>query len=231
MPQDVATPEAGRSVFRPLPDRCAGYIQKAEVGGHKVYVRTQEYRDGSLGGVRIDMHKEGAAFRSVMHAFADAISLGLQYGVPLEKYIETFVGVRFEPSGFVSGNNSIKSASSIIDYIFRELGIAYLDRAELGDASPDEPLTTVGSPQADADMSQVEPARIEAFAPVETLDAAAAALQFPVLPGKDLIEDRRAEAKMKGYVGESCPDCGNFTLVRNGTCLKCNTCGSTTGCS
>lgn len=223
--------DAEGSVFRPLPNRCGGYIQKAEVGGHKIYVRTEEYIDGRLGGVRIDMHKEGSAFRSVMHAFADAISLGLQYGVPLEKYIETFVGVRFEPSGFVSGNENIRSASSIVDYIFRELGIAYLDRADLRDAPPDEPLTTIGSPQANSDMSLGEPARIEILAPVETPSAVAAALQIPVASVKDLTEERRAEAKMKGYVGESCPDCGNFTLVRNGTCLKCNTCGSTTGCS
>ena len=104
-----------------LPDRRKGYTQKAVVGGHKVYLRTGEYQDGRLGEIFIDMHKEGAAFRSLMNNFAIAISLGLQYGVPLEEYVEAFTFTRFEPAGFVHGNDAIKNATSILDYIFREL--------------------------------------------------------------------------------------------------------------
>ena len=111
---------------RRLPDRRTGYIQKASVGGHKIYLHTGEFEDGSLGEIFIDMHKEGAAFRSVMNNFAIAISIGLQYGVPLEEFVEAYIFTRFEPSGPVTGNDSIKFANSILDYLFRELGISYL---------------------------------------------------------------------------------------------------------
>ena len=117
---------------RRLPNRRAGYTQKAKIGGHKVYLRTGEYEDGTLGEIFIDMHKEGAGFRSLMNCFAIAVSLGLQYGVPLEEFVDTFVFTRFEPSGMVQGNDHIKMAStSIIDYIFRELAITYLGRTDL----------------------------------------------------------------------------------------------------
>ncbi len=122
---------------RRLPDRRKGYIQKASVGGHKVYLHTGEYDDGELGEVFIDMHKEGAAFRSVMNNFAVAISIGLQYGVPLEEFVDAFVYTRFEPAGVVTGNDSIRSSTSILDYIFRELGVSYLDRQDLANADPD----------------------------------------------------------------------------------------------
>ena len=121
-----------------LPDRRMGYTQKAVVGGHKVYLRTGEYQDGRLGEIFIDMHKEGAAFRSLMNNFAIAISLGLQYGVPLEEYVEAFTFTRFEPAGFVQGNDAIKNATSILDYIFRELAISYLGRNDLAHIAPEE---------------------------------------------------------------------------------------------
>ena len=120
-----------------LPDRRKGYIQKAAVGGHKVYVHTGEYGDGALGEIFIDMHKEGAAFRSLMNNFAIAISIGLQYGVPLEEFVDAFVFTRFEPAGPVTGNDRVRSATSILDYIFRELAISYLDREDLANADPD----------------------------------------------------------------------------------------------
>ena len=126
-----------------LPDRRKGYTQKAVVGGHKVYLRTGEYQDGRLGEIFIDMHKEGAAFRSLMNNFAIAISLGLQYGVPLEEYVEAFTFVRFEPAGLVQGNDAIKNATSILDYIFRELAISYLGRNDLAHIAPDEIGTTI----------------------------------------------------------------------------------------
>jgi len=127
-----------------LPSRRKGYTQKAIVGGHKVYVRTGEYDDGRLGEIFIDMHKEGAAFRAMMNNFAIAISLGLQYGVPLDEYVEAFTFTRFEPAGMVMGNDRIKNATSILDYVFRELAVSYLDREDLAHVSPDASNTALG---------------------------------------------------------------------------------------
>ncbi|QFU16343.1 vitamin B12-dependent ribonucleotide reductase [Microvirga thermotolerans] len=260
-----------------MPDRRKGYTQKAVVGGHKVYLRTGEYDDGRLGEIFIDMHKEGAAFRAMMNNFAIAISLGLQYGVPLEEYVEAFTFTRFEPAGFVQGNERIKSATSILDYVFRELAVSYLGRNDLAHVDPSEAgPTTIG--QGEAQSKAPEPAPAAAIvsrgftrgtvdrlmlipggggaaqrtgtgpatvganalkselaqpAPQERQvgEADMARLAFSPPATSPSLADRRAEAKMKGYVGEACPECANFTLVRNGTCLKCDTCGSTTGCS
>src|ERR1043166_8547994 len=121
-----------------MPDRRKGYTQKAVVGGHKVYLRTGEYEDGRLGEIFIDMHKEGAALRSLLNNFAIAVSLGLQYGVPLEEYVDAFTFTRFEPSGPVQGNDSIKYATSILDYVFRELAVSYLERFDLAQVEPAE---------------------------------------------------------------------------------------------
>ncbi len=141
-----------------LPDRRKGYTQKAVVGGHKVYLRTGEYNDGRLGEIFIDMHKEGAAFRSLMNNFAIAISLGLQYGVPLEEYVEAFTFTRFEPAGFVQGNDSIKNATSILDYVFRELAISYLQRYDLAHVDPaDIGNTVLGKGEAQSDLGQPAP--------------------------------------------------------------------------
>src|SRR5437667_2071984 len=119
-----------------LPQRRKGYTQKAIVGGHKVYLRTGEYEDGRVGEIFVDMHKEGAAFRSLMNNFAIAISIGLQYGVPLEEFVEAFTFTRFEPAGIVIGNDSIKNATSVLDYIFRELAVSYLGRHDLAHVPP-----------------------------------------------------------------------------------------------
>src|SRR5690606_30974496 len=121
-----------------LPGRRKGYTQKATVGGHKVYLRTGEYDDGRLGEIFIDMHKEGAALRSFINNFAIAISLGLQYGVPLEEYVDAFTFTRFEPAGAVQGNDTIKFATSILDYVFRELAVSYLERYDLAHVDPSE---------------------------------------------------------------------------------------------
>jgi ribonucleoside-diphosphate reductase alpha chain len=266
-----------------LPARRKGYTQKAVVGGHKVYLRTGEYDDGRLGEIFIDMHKEGATFRSLMNNFAIAISLGLQYGVPLEEYVEAFTFTRFEPAGFVQGNDAIKNATSLLDYVFRELAVSYLGRADLAHVNPNEiggtvigggesgdttregpkpapasmvvsrgllrgsadRLTliqggpaggTVGIGSASAGQSAPAGGTVHALRGATALKAEPAeaieSLPFQQLePAERSVADRRAEAKMKGYVGEACPECANFTLVRNGTCLKCDTCGSTTGCS
>jgi ribonucleoside-diphosphate reductase alpha chain len=225
---------------RKLPTRRRGYTQKATVGGHKIYIRTGEYEDGTLGEIFIDMHKEGAAFRSLMHNFAMAISIGLQYGVPLEEYIEAFTFTRFEPSGMVSGHDRIKIATSILDYIFRELAVSYMDRndlahVEIEDLRPD----TIGETR-DYPALMDEEAAIATPIPEEEATSLVASNVYLLTGtggrtvagggGTTRVASAR-KARLQGFEGDACGDCGNFTLVRNGTCLKCNTCGATSGCS
>ena len=175
-----------------LPNKRSGYTQKASIGGQKIYLRTGEYDDHTLGEIFIDMNKEGASLRSLLNNFAIAVSLGLQYGVPLEEFIEAFTFTRFEPSGIVSGDDNIKMATSIMDYIFRNLGINYGNRNDLAHVNKVEEVIF---------NQEVSKAQQE----VNTIST--------------------------GYTGDLCPHCKNFTLVRNGTCLLCMTCGTTTGCS
>ncbi len=272
-----------------LPERRKGYTQKAVVGGHKVYLRTGEYGDGRLGEIFIDMHKEGAGFRAMMNNFAIAVSVGLQYGVPLEEFVEAFTFTRFEPAGMVQGNDSVKNATSILDYIFRELAISYLDRTDLAHVKPTgasfddlgrgeeegkrnisemsdqaasrglEVLKQISSTGylrkrlpselvvLQGGMGQV--ALANGTDPVSTLNmlipetaravGAGATGMTQVLSGAAstavssgvVSMDNRTKAKMQGYEGDPCGECGNYTLVRNGTCMKCNTCGGTSGCS
>ncbi len=323
-----------------LPDRRKGYTQKAIVGGHKVYLRTGEYDDGSLGEMFIDMHKEGAAFRSLMNNFAIAVSIALQYGVPLEEFVEAFTFTRFEPSGLVQGNDAIRMATSIIDYIFRELAISYLRRTDLAHASHDDVrFDTLGRGHAEGDLPEAEdapvlPERVSqeiqrvastgylrsnlrvldggraglteaaasvwvgsevslsraggdggalaalaaegarataaaafaehaheaaaaqgahahaahahgahahagglaaeaggGFAGLGALGGAAALAEASRHPGPGSRAGAIREARAKGYTGDPCGECGSLTLVRNGTCLKCDTCGGTSGCS
>ena len=268
-----------------LPSRRKGYTQKASVGGHKVYLRTGEYDDGRVGEIFIDMHKEGAAFRSLMNNFAIAISLGLQYGVPLEEYVEAFTFTRFEPAGIVQGNETIKNATSILDYIFRELAVSYLGRHDLAHVDPREIVGETGLGSSDAETDEdlaLEPqaqklvskglvrgivriaggrghgegsgaagGSFNAVAEMQSsaLTAFATDGTTALKPSSEVMfkqstvvtktevratrsqSDQRAEARLRGYEGESCRECQNFTLVRNGTCLKCDTCGSTSGCS
>jgi ribonucleoside-diphosphate reductase alpha chain len=229
-----------------LPHRRKGYTQKAVVGGHKVYLRTGEYDDGELGEIFVDMHKEGAAFRSLINNFAIAVSIGLQYGVPLEEFVEAFTFTRFEPSGLVEGNEAIRMATSILDYVFRELAISYLDRTDLAHVLPDdlrpdavgsgERQSEIGEPLAAATSSLtalVSPGFVRGRLRVLEGGAGDAEAEM-ALPAVAVAGGRRAmvaEARIKGYEGDPCPDCGNFTLLRNGTCLKCDTCGATSGCS
>jgi ribonucleoside-diphosphate reductase alpha chain len=219
-----------------LPDRRAGYTQKAVVGGHKVYLRTGNYEDGTLGEIFLDMHKEGAAFRSLMNCFAIAISLGLQHGVPLEEFVDAFVFTRFEPNGMVMGNDRIKMATSVIDYVFRELAISYLGRTDLSHV-PDEDLRsdTLGNKIGQGPIAMILPAPLAvATTALEPVSIARAAV--PLSGGSGVAADLKVlsasdMARLKGYEGDPCGDCGQFTMVRNGTCLKCITCGTTTGCS
>ncbi len=261
-----------------LPSRRKGYTQKAIVGGHKVYLRTGEYEDGSLGEIFIDMHKEGAGFRAMMNNFAIAVSVGLQYGVPLEEFVDAFTFTRFEPAGMVQGNDSIKNATSILDYIFRELAISYLDRTDLAHVKPEgaafeelgrgveEGRPNVGELSDAAASRSLEvlrqisstgylrkrlpqelmvlqgggrgsaPKAGAALAPETAVVAGgfaepAAGFDGAGEAGTGAADDARSRAKMQGYEGDPCGECGNYTLVRNGTCMKCNTCGATSGCS
>ncbi|MGH6827418.1 MAG: vitamin B12-dependent ribonucleotide reductase, partial [Rhizomicrobium sp.] len=261
-----------------LPHRRKSYTQKAIVGGHKVYLHTGEYEDGRLGEIFIDMHKEGAAFRSLMNNFAIAISVGLQYGVPLDEFVEAFTFTRFEPAGIVIGNDSIKNATSVLDYIFRELAVSYLGRTDLAHVVPasdedigdgkdgpaeaaiakvastgylrghlkpmlirggavprllsDEPEGEVAVQEGTLDLAEIR-AGVEAQLLINPVGAQVASLEtaFFSKQARETHSRRIAEARMKGFEGDSCGACGNFTLVRNGTCMKCNTCGATSGCS
>ncbi|MBT5654512.1 MAG: vitamin B12-dependent ribonucleotide reductase, partial [Alphaproteobacteria bacterium] len=285
-----------------LPNRRKGYTQKSRVGGHKVYLRTGEFEDGNLGEIFVDMHKEGASFRSLMNCFAMAISLGLQYGVPLEEFVDAFVFTRFEPSGIVGENDAIKMATSVIDYIFRELAVSYLGRNDLAHAEPADLLpdsigqgkeelelmsagdkvadhvkritstgfvrnslyvvgsngngsSTNGNGAANGSATSgaangsatngsltngngaettMGTASVAATAVASEAQAATSAQELPqaqAAPQADSFYNKVKEARMKGFSGDACNECGNFTLVRNGTCLKCETCGSTSGCS
>ncbi len=238
---------------RRMPERRYGYTQKAIVGGHKLYLRTGEYEDGTLGEIFLDMHKEGAAFRSLMNCFAIAISLGLQHGVPLEEYIEAFVFTRFEPNGPVKLNERIKMSTSIIDYIFRELAITYLGRNDLAQVQEDD--LRMDSMKKD----EQDPECMEGSEPADPEAVAAQSLSMDIFPARPkrgdgnggnghhaggmahTVELKRETvtytatavevARRKGYEGDPCSECKQFTMVRNGTCLKCETCGATSGCS
>lgn len=218
---------------RRLPDRRKGYIQKATVGGHKVYLHTGEFDDGELGEIFIDMHKEGAAFRSLMNNFAIAISIGLQYGVPLEEFVDAFVFTRFEPAGEVTGNDSIRKATSILDYIFRELAVSYLGRddlAEVSDISHDglgagahegeEPVSAATPVKAEQLISRgfsrgVMPDNIVPFVARQHAGSAEA-------PAASVQVQRSAE-----YLSDACPTCGHFTLRPDDGVAVCEACGAT----
>ena len=265
-----------------LPERRKGYTQKAIVGGHKVYLRTGEYADGQLGEIFIDMHKEGAGFRAMMNNFAIAVSVGLQYGVPLEEFVDAFTFTKFEPAGLVQGNDSIKNATSILDYIFRELAVSYLDRTDLAHVKPqgasfddlgrgeEEGVSNVSEISENAASRSLEVLKqisstgylrkrlpqelvvfqggqngmnelmrtgtdpvsaLQTLVPEASFRASASVTTTTAMASGTVTMDARTKAKMQGYEGEACGDCGNYTLVRNGTCMKCNTCGATSGCS
>ncbi|MDR0447527.1 MAG: hypothetical protein LBH07_02540, partial [Treponema sp.] len=210
-----------RGYRRPLPNRRSGYTQKAKIGGHSIFIRTGEYDNGKLGEIFLDMHKEGAAFRSLLNNFAIAVSLGLQYGVPLEEYVDAFIFNRFEPHGIVQGHDYVKMSTSVIDYIFRDLAISYLKRTDLGQVKPEDLLAT-GTQDTKGNPGSVEARHAVTEGTIE---------QNKTRGKVKNTETVRHIARVKGYEGDPCPGCGSFTLVRNGTCMKCDTCGGTTGCS
>ncbi|KNX42758.1 Vitamin B12-dependent ribonucleotide reductase [Roseovarius tolerans] len=275
--EKVVIKEIVRSNREKMPERRKGYTQKAIVGGHKVYLRTGEYEDGQLGEIFIDMHKEGAGFRAMMNNFAIAVSVGLQYGVPLEEFVDAFTFTKFEPSGMVQGNDSIKNATSILDYIFRELAVSYLDRTDLAHVKPsgasfddlgrgeEEGVSNIKEMSGEAASRSLEvlkqisstgylrkrlPQELVVFqggqgtgttgfrgsdaeVALQTLvpETVQANVTSVSATSTTMSMDARTKARMQGYEGEACGECGNYTLVRNGTCMKCNTCGGTSGCS
>ncbi len=283
-----------------LPGRRKGYTQKAKVGGHTVFLRTGEYDDGRLGEIFLDMNKEGSTLRALINNFAISVSLGLQYGVPLEEYVDAFVFTKFEPAGMVQGNDAIKNATSILDYVFRELAVSYLERHDLAHVDQSEfsstpmgkgiqegtteavskgltrghklsiinqePKGSAGNgPTASSNVTAIasgsmatvaaasnavaemfeeasafkrdysetdQSLKTEAEAEEIAENAKAAATGLSTEAERKKVEaDRRVKAMMQGYTGDMCSECSNFTMVRNGTCLKCDTCGSTSGCS
>jgi ribonucleoside-diphosphate reductase alpha chain len=233
---------------RRLPDRRAGYTQKARIGNHKIYLRTGEYEDGTLGEIFLDMHKEGAAFRSMTNCFAIAISLGLQHGVPLEEYIDAFLFTRFEPNGPVQGNPHIKMTTSIIDYIFRELAISYLGRHDLAQVEPEDLRGDAMHREEKDSEDEAEGAagpRPAENEPAAKLFSTPRSDHLEPLPkngnGKRAVLDRGLRnkameekirlARLKGYEGDPCSECGQLTLIRSGACCKCDTCGASSGCS
>ena len=267
-----------RGMRKPLPNRRMGYTQKAKIGGHSIFIRTGEYEDGSLGEIFLDMHKEGAAFRSLLNSFAITVSLGLQYGVPLEEYVDAFTFSRFEPNGFVQGHDYVKMATSVIDYVFRDLAISYQKRSDLGQVKPEDLVAT--ATKSDTEVPGTRPRgekHSAGFRPNATVSAPASAPVLPPPAGKSAAKQQTGnsggtskvsgpsmsaaavapqpqvmvmeepymeesypeesevikivQARMKGYEGDPCSSCGSFTLLRNGTCMKCDTCGGTTGCS
>jgi ribonucleoside-diphosphate reductase alpha chain len=226
-PGTPAAPPDPRGLRRSLPNRRSGYTQKGKIGGHSIYIRTGEYNDGSLGEIFLDMHKEGAAFRSLLNSFAIAVSLGLQYGVPLEEYVDAFTFSRFEPNGVVQGHDYVKMSTSVIDFIFRDLAISYLKRSDLAQIRPEDLVTTgTGGGESPRERPAPKPARPKAPGNQEIPRTGQGPAAREADPGF-----LAAQARIKGYEGDPCPACGSFTLLRSGTCMKCDTCGGTTGCS
>ncbi len=238
----------GRGQREELPARRpGGYTQKATVGGHTIYLRTGDYpevgRDGRprLGEIFIDTAKDGAAFRSLMNCFATAVSVGLQHGVPLETFVDKFTFRAFEPAGIVQGHDRIKNARSIIDYIFRDLGVTYLGMDNLAhvpaiEAEIDETNTEVYSSEQSEAPDNISVLEFPAALPVidepkSEIPVPTAASNLISETGEPTLMAQQIEAKRYGFEGDACPMCGEFKMVRSGTCLKCVICGETTGCS
>ncbi|HBU24058.1 MAG TPA: vitamin B12-dependent ribonucleotide reductase [Chlorobaculum sp.] len=215
-----------RSERRMLPKRRKGYIREAYVGGHKVFLRTGEYEDGSLGEVFIDMYKEGASFKGLLNCFAVLASKALQYGMPLEELVDSFTFTRFEPAGAVQGHEVIKNSTSILDYVFRSIGYDYLGRKDFVhvkavDEVPEVPANGNGNGSGNGHAPKSKATELEL----------AAHATKPHHDEKSVLKSQAAQAKMQGYTGEQCENCGSVRVKQNGTCKVCEDCGMTTGCS
>jgi len=213
---------------RRLPDRRKGYIQKATVAGHKVYLHTGEYDDGALGEIFIDLHKEGAAFRSLMNNFAIAISIGLQYRVPLEEYVDAFLFTRFEPSGEVKGNDTIRHATSTLDYIFRELAVSYLGRADLAHVDPFEARgdgTGKHAIEAETAARLISHGFARGGATPDNLVVLKprAPEAAPTKERKEEPQRTRAKSTGPAYASDPCPHCEHFVV--DAATMVCAACG------
>jgi ribonucleoside-diphosphate reductase alpha chain len=216
---------------RKLPNKRGGYTQKAEVAGHKIYLRTGEYEDGSLGEIFIDMHKEGATFRALMNNFAIAVSIALQHGTPLEKFVEAFTFTKFEPAGMVHGHDRLKTATSFLDYIFRDLGVQYLGRKDLAHGVREVKAEEVKSEATTKILNSIGEPEEVSVTKITGTDSATYVVNSDRFTAALSETRRQLNAQVKGYTGNACSSCGCFTLRRNGTCEICDTCGETTGCS
>tara|TARA_B100000989_G_C19505210_1_gene456163 strand:- start:944 stop:1783 length:840 start_codon:yes stop_codon:yes gene_type:complete len=211
-----------------LPQRRKGYTQKASINNHKVYLRTGEYMDGSLGEIFIDMHKEGAAFRSLMNNFAISISIGLQYGVPLEEFVEAFTFTKFEPSGKVEGNEEIKFTTSILDYIFKELAISYLGRDDFSNLNEGDQTTELVPKLITEDHEKKDAEQVllsftsKGYVRKKIFDNN---LTLISNIDKNLNPKDLKKSKDFNFEGDPCKRCGNFTIYREVDqlhCLSCN---------
>ena len=207
-----------------LPDRRKGYTQKASINNHKVYLRTGEYMDGSIGEIFIDMHKEGAAFRSLMNNFAISVSIGLQYGVPLEEFVEAFTFTKFEPSGEVKGNTEIKFTTSILDYIFKELAISYLGRDDLSNQTSNQITELI--PQNYGSNYKTENAETvlknftsKGYIRKKNFDG-----NLTLISNQNTSEETEKIKHIKNFEGDPCDRCGNFTVYKEENQIKCLTC-------
>lgn len=212
-----------RSERRLLPKRRKGYIREAYVGGHKVFLRTGEYEDGSLGEIFIDMYKEGASFKGLLNCFAVLASKALQYGMPLEELVDSFTFTRFEPAGAVQGHNAIKNSTSILDYVFRSIGYDYLGRKDFVHVKAVDEVPANGEAEDKTRSNGIHP-------PEPTLEHVPAHHHATSEYASNL-KTQVLQAKVQGYTGEQCENCGSMRVKQNGTCKVCEDCGTTTGCS
>jgi len=223
-----------------LPKKRDGHIREAVIGGHKVFLRTGEYADGSLGEIFIDMYKEGASFRGLLNSFAILLSKALQYGVPLEELVDTFVFTRFDPAGPVDGHEAIKNSTSILDFVFRSLGYDYLNRTDFVHVKAVDEMEANGNGGKKQEVPKLATEQPQQEATLEDKK-----IELEISPEGELVEvsassvndnTRRVvktsgEAKTFGYTGEQCTNCSSMRVKRNGSCTVCEDCGTTSGCS
>jgi ribonucleoside-diphosphate reductase alpha chain len=224
-----------------LPKKRDGHIREAVVGGHKLFLRTGEYEDGTLGEIFIDMYKEGASFRGLMNSFAILASKALQYGVPLEDLVDTFTFTRFEPSGPVEGHEVIKNATSILDYVFRSLGYDYLNRKDFVHVKAVDEVSELrgngGNKKSEITAPESKPMPVQAIDIIESVPALVTADETSTVKSPSGMLSLQvkvgssSEAQSFGYTGEHCTNCGSMRVKRNGSCTVCEDCGSTSGCS
>ncbi|MYK56004.1 MAG: adenosylcobalamin-dependent ribonucleoside-diphosphate reductase, partial [Acidimicrobiia bacterium] len=251
LPEGTSPTQAYSQGMKPprflLSSRRKGWTREARVGGHKLYIRTGEYNDGTIGELFIDLAKEGATLRGILSCFAIAVSKGLQYGVPLEEFVDTFMYQTFEPRGLVQNHPNIKMASSMVDYIFRALAIEYLEREDLGQVGTPEPRELPEEPHPTV-SDRGRQLALAAAQEEDNLEAVKEAAEFVDSPtNADLISQLLPQAEGGGgtammpsstqillskMMGDApmCDECGHMT-VRNGSCYRCLNCGASLGCS